>query len=182
MRIESRFVERRGRSQQVLLVGLGRSPGRCKRDSCDSGHGCLRVQLGLPALLGRTEQPDDFGARAHTVVREKSSPETARDALRVSSLPGPPDNAGAGVERVGLVGTKHSLLVKPSAATSTKPAAMTIWYGGQDRFVAIAHGRWLAHHTDARAELRPQAGHMSLTISSYGQVLNGLLGLALLRR
>jgi pimeloyl-ACP methyl ester carboxylesterase len=61
-------------------------------------------------------------------------------------------------------------------------APLTIWNGAPDRLAPIAHGRWLAEHTGARAELRPQAGHLSLTISSYGQVLDGLLGLASLRR
>jgi pimeloyl-ACP methyl ester carboxylesterase len=59
---------------------------------------------------------------------------------------------------------------------------LTIWHGAQDRFVPIAHGQWLAEHTGATAELRPDAGHLSLAISSYDQILDGLLGLASLRQ
>jgi pimeloyl-ACP methyl ester carboxylesterase len=57
-------------------------------------------------------------------------------------------------------------------------APLTIWHGAEDRFVPIAHGEWLAEHTGGKAELRADAGHLSLAISSYGQILDGLLGLA----
>ena len=59
---------------------------------------------------------------------------------------------------------------------------LTIWHGADDRFVPIAHGRWLAEHADAKAELRPDAGHLSLAITSYGQILDDLLGLASVRQ
>jgi pimeloyl-ACP methyl ester carboxylesterase len=61
-------------------------------------------------------------------------------------------------------------------------APLTIWHGAEDRFVPIAHGEWLAEQTGAKAELRPDAGHLSIAISSYGQILDGLLGLASLRQ
>jgi pimeloyl-ACP methyl ester carboxylesterase len=61
-------------------------------------------------------------------------------------------------------------------------APLTIWHGAEDRFVPVAHGEWLAEHTGAKAELRPDEGHLSLAISSYGEILDGLLGLASLRR
>lgn len=61
-------------------------------------------------------------------------------------------------------------------------APLTIWHGAEDRFVPVAHGEWLAEHTGAKAELRPGDGHLSLAISSYGQVLDGLLGLASLQQ
>ena len=61
-------------------------------------------------------------------------------------------------------------------------APLMIWHGGDDRFVPIAHGRWLVEHTGVRAELRPDAGHLTLTIGSYGEILDGLLGLASLRQ
>lgn len=57
-------------------------------------------------------------------------------------------------------------------------APLTIWHGAEDRFVPVAHGEWLAERTGAKAELRPDVGHVSLAISSYGDVLDGLLGLA----
>jgi pimeloyl-ACP methyl ester carboxylesterase len=61
-------------------------------------------------------------------------------------------------------------------------APLTIWHGAEDRFVPVAHGRWVAERTGARAELRPDAGHLSLAIDSYDQILDDLLGLASLRQ
>jgi pimeloyl-ACP methyl ester carboxylesterase len=61
-------------------------------------------------------------------------------------------------------------------------APLTVWHGVEDRFVPVAHGEWLAEQLGAKAELRPDVGHLSLAISSYGQVLDGLLGLASLHR
>jgi pimeloyl-ACP methyl ester carboxylesterase len=53
---------------------------------------------------------------------------------------------------------------------------VTIWHGAQDRFVPIAHGRWLADHVPgARSRLLDDHGHMSLSIAHYGAILDGLL-------
>jgi pimeloyl-ACP methyl ester carboxylesterase len=54
-------------------------------------------------------------------------------------------------------------------------APLSIWHGGQDRYVPIAHGEWLAARTNARAHLRPEDGHLSLEIGSYGEILDALL-------
>lgn len=59
---------------------------------------------------------------------------------------------------------------------------LTIWHGAQDRFVPMAHGQWLAEQTGAKAELRADVGHLSLAISTYDQVLDGLLEMASLQR
>jgi pimeloyl-ACP methyl ester carboxylesterase len=52
---------------------------------------------------------------------------------------------------------------------------VTIWQGSHDRMVPFAHGRWLAAHVPgARAELRPQHGHLSLAVGSLGEILDDL--------
>jgi pimeloyl-ACP methyl ester carboxylesterase len=55
------------------------------------------------------------------------------------------------------------------------PAPLSIWHGGQDRFVPIAHGEWLAGHLRADAHLRPDDGHLSLSLGSYGEIIDALL-------
>ncbi len=53
---------------------------------------------------------------------------------------------------------------------------VSIWHGSQDRFVPISHGEWLAAHiAGARVYLRPHDGHLSLTVDSYGRILDDLL-------
>jgi pimeloyl-ACP methyl ester carboxylesterase len=61
-------------------------------------------------------------------------------------------------------------------------APLAIWHGVEDRFVPVAHGRWLAERTRAHAELRPGAGHLSLAQGAYGEILDDLLGLPSLRQ
>jgi pimeloyl-ACP methyl ester carboxylesterase len=61
-------------------------------------------------------------------------------------------------------------------------APLTLWHGEEDRFVPVAHGEWMAARTGAKAELRPGEGHLSLAISSYGEILTGLLESARLRK
>jgi pimeloyl-ACP methyl ester carboxylesterase len=59
----------------------------------------------------------------------------------------------------------------------TRPVA--IWQGGQDRFVPLSHGEWLAAHVPgARARLHPEEGHLSLLVDRYGEILDELLAAA----
>ncbi len=53
---------------------------------------------------------------------------------------------------------------------------VTVWQGGEDRFVPFAHGEWLARHVSgARPRLLAEEGHLSIVIASYGAVLDDLL-------
>jgi pimeloyl-ACP methyl ester carboxylesterase len=59
------------------------------------------------------------------------------------------------------------------AGDITVPVA--VWQGGDDRFVPLAHGEWLASHiAGATAHLLPEHGHISLQIDCYGDILDGL--------
>jgi pimeloyl-ACP methyl ester carboxylesterase len=56
---------------------------------------------------------------------------------------------------------------------------ITIWQGDEDRMVPYAHGAWLAGHLPgARARLLPGEGHLTLTVTAFGQILADLLDLA----
>jgi pimeloyl-ACP methyl ester carboxylesterase len=58
-------------------------------------------------------------------------------------------------------------------------APVAIWQGDQDRMVPFAHGKWLAEHVaGARAHLLPGEGHLTLTVTSMGRILDDLLDLA----
>ena len=56
---------------------------------------------------------------------------------------------------------------------------VAIWHGGQDRFVDVAHGAWLAERSPgAEAHLLPDEGHLSLAEARFGDVLDGLMAAA----
>lgn len=52
---------------------------------------------------------------------------------------------------------------------------LSLWHGEQDQFIPIAHGRWLAAHLRADTHLLADHGHMSLSLGSYGEILDTLL-------
>lgn len=55
---------------------------------------------------------------------------------------------------------------------------VTIWQGGQDRIVPVAHATWLADHiSGARFHLKPEEGHISLLNDHFGEMLDELLEL-----
>jgi pimeloyl-ACP methyl ester carboxylesterase len=58
-------------------------------------------------------------------------------------------------------------------------APVTIWQGEEDRMVPYAHGVWLAAHMPgARSQLLPGEGHLTLSVTRFGAVLDDLLDLA----
>jgi pimeloyl-ACP methyl ester carboxylesterase len=59
------------------------------------------------------------------------------------------------------------------------PAPVAVWQGDQDRMVPFAHGQWLAANIQgARVHLLPGEGHLTLTVTAIGRILDDLLGLA----
>lgn len=53
---------------------------------------------------------------------------------------------------------------------------VTIWQGGEDRFVPFGHGVWLAQHVSgAAAELHDGHGHLSLARGAFADVLDGMI-------
>src|SRR5918911_809860 len=55
---------------------------------------------------------------------------------------------------------------------------VSVWQGGQDRFVPSTHGPWLAEHVPgARAHLYDDEGHLSL-VHQFDRILDDLLDLA----
>src|ERR1700727_1197 len=58
-------------------------------------------------------------------------------------------------------------------------APVAIWQGDQDMMVPFAHGQWLAARIPgARAHLEPGAGHLTMTVTAIGRILDDLLDLA----
>jgi pimeloyl-ACP methyl ester carboxylesterase len=54
-----------------------------------------------------------------------------------------------------------------------------IWQGDQDNMVPFAHGQWLAAHAPGtRVHLEPGAGHLTMTVTAIGRILDDLLELA----
>lgn len=61
----------------------------------------------------------------------------------------------------------------------TEHAPVAIWQGDQDRMVPYAHGKWLAANSrGVRAHLLPGEGHLTMTITLLGDILDDLLDLA----
>jgi pimeloyl-ACP methyl ester carboxylesterase len=60
-----------------------------------------------------------------------------------------------------------------------RAAPVAIWQGDQDRMVPFAHGQWLAANIPgARAHLLPGEGHLTLTVTAMGRILDDLVDLA----
>jgi pimeloyl-ACP methyl ester carboxylesterase len=65
------------------------------------------------------------------------------------------------------------------SVTADRLVPVAIWQGTEDRMVPYPHGQWLAAHVlGARAHLLPGEGHLTLTLTSFGEILDDLLDLA----
>ena len=55
---------------------------------------------------------------------------------------------------------------------------VAIWQGVQDHMVPPPHGEWLAAHVpNARGHIRPDHGHLSLTVGNIDEILDDLLAM-----
>jgi len=55
-------------------------------------------------------------------------------------------------------------------------APATIWWGGEDRIIPVAHGEWLAENVPgARRRFHPDDGHVSLLNRNFGAILDDLI-------
>jgi pimeloyl-ACP methyl ester carboxylesterase len=69
--------------------------------------------------------------------------------------------------------------VASMAPENLEDAPVAVWQCGQDLMVPFAHGEWLAARVPgARSHLLPGEGHLSLAVSTFGQILGELLELA----
>lgn len=58
-------------------------------------------------------------------------------------------------------------------------APVAVWQGDQDMMVPFGHGKWLAAHLPtARGHLVAGAGHLSLAVGQFGEILDDLLSMA----
>jgi pimeloyl-ACP methyl ester carboxylesterase len=58
-------------------------------------------------------------------------------------------------------------------------ARVAVWQGDQDMMVPSGHGKWLAASLpEARVRLVPGAGHLSLAVRQFGDILDDLLSVA----
>jgi len=58
-------------------------------------------------------------------------------------------------------------------------APVTIWQGGEDKIIPVAHAEWLAANIPgARLRLYPEEGHISLLVCRFGEMLDELIELS----
>jgi pimeloyl-ACP methyl ester carboxylesterase len=180
-------------------------PGRCLAAASVAGVAPYGVE-GLDFLAGMgPENVEEFGLAVHgsdalTPYLEKES--AALGSIEgeqiIASLGGLISGADAGVIngefaddlarslrgaiREGIAGWRDDDLAFAAdwgLRLDALAAPVAIWQGDQDMMVPFAHGQWLAAHIPgARAHLEPGAGHLTMTVTAIGRILDDLLDLA----
>jgi pimeloyl-ACP methyl ester carboxylesterase len=189
------------------LACAARMPGQCLAAASVAGVAPYRAE-GLDWVAGMApENLQEFtaaasGAAALTPFLEGAAGELAvidgdRVAQGLGGLISDADRAvltGAfadylagsfrGAVSTGIAGWRDDDLAfvadwgfSPADAGAGTPVA--IWQGDQDLMVPFAHGEWLAGRVPgARSHLLPGEGHLSLAVTTFGQILDELLELA----
>jgi pimeloyl-ACP methyl ester carboxylesterase len=180
-------------------------PGRCLAAASVSGAGPYGV-AGLDFFAGMgPENIEEFGAAVHGEQNLTTYLETAAKPLRaitgedvaaaLGGLVSDADKAALtgeyaatvaaglrGAVSNGIAGWRDDDLAFTADwgfAFDVPTAPVAIWQGDQDRMVPYAHGQWLAARIPgARAHLTPGEGHLTLTVSAIGQILDDLLDMA----
>ena len=139
----------------------------------EKGAGELEPWLERMADGLRAASPDELASALGDLVSDVD-----RDVLTgeyASFMKGAIDHAlGAGV--AGWRDDDLAFVRHWGFDLGTMAVPVTIWQGTDDRFVPPAHGRWLAEHVGgAKGKLLDGEGHLSLSISHYGEVLDDLL-------
>jgi pimeloyl-ACP methyl ester carboxylesterase len=181
------------------------APGRCLGSASVAGAAPYRA-AGLDFLAGMgPENVEEFtlaarGAQALTPFLEKEAA-ALRDITGdqiVAALGGLISGADAGVltgefaadlakglsgaVRNGIAGWRDddlAFVADWGFGLDALGGRAAVWQGDQDNMVPFAHGQWLAAHIPgARVHLEPGAGHLTMTVTAIGRILDDLLDLA----
>jgi pimeloyl-ACP methyl ester carboxylesterase len=181
-------------------------PGRCLAAACMAGV-APRDAAGLDWLGGMgPENIEEFGAAVGSPQALAEFLNAAASALRevtagqivqeLGGLVSATDKAALSGEYAEYVASSFRAAVSTGIAgwrdddlafvrdwgfsvTAASTVPVAIWQGAQDRMVPYAHGEWLAAHMPgARGHLLPDEGHLTLTVTSFGEILDDLLDLA----
>jgi len=156
-------------------------PGRCRAAASMAGV-APHDGAGLDWLAGMgPENIEEFGLAADGEAALTGFLETGAELLRGISAA---DLAqGMGGLSTGIAGWRDDDLAFVHdwgfSVADCAAVPVAIWQGGEDRMVPPAHGSWLAAHIPgSRARLLPAEGHLTLAVTSFGQILDDLVQLA----
>ena len=142
-------------------------------EAMEAGPEALEAYLTREAEKMAEVTADDVAASLGDLV-------SAADLAALTGAYGPYAVAGLhGAVRQGIAGwfdDDMELLGDWGFDLASITVPVTVWQGGQDRFVPAAHGEWLAANVPgARLRLLPDEGHLSIKLNEYGSVLDDLV-------